>query len=207
MEFEPRRPVPVFPLPDVVLFPHAQVPLHVFELRYRAMVRDALATERLIAIALLKPGWEVDYHGSPEFHRLACLARVEKAEWRPDDCYDLQVLGLSRVRLSDPVREHPYRAARATIVPEEPYTEDDPLVQSERRSLTECCRRLGHALKSDLPFGALVNGLCMVAPLEAEERFQLLTLDSVVQRGHAVCELAVARLLAGEGGTDPGTVN
>ena len=73
METAPTQPVPVFPLPTVVLFPHAVVPLHIFELRYRTMVRDALSGERVIALALLKPGWEREYHASPEFHALGCL--------------------------------------------------------------------------------------------------------------------------------------
>lgn len=201
MELEPRQPVPVFPLPDVVLFPHARVPLHVFEPRYRALVRDALAGERLLAMALLKPGWERDYHGSPEFHPLACLARVENVRWRDDDCYDLQVLGLARVRLGARVREHPYRAVRVLPLPEEPYTESDPLVQSERRGLIDCCRRMGQPVRDDLPFGAIVNGLCMVVPLAPEDRLELLALDSVVQRGHTICELA-SRL--GTGGLEPG---
>jgi uncharacterized protein len=200
MEIEPRQPVPVVPLPDVVLFPHARGPLHVLELRYRAMIRDALAGERLIALALLKPGWENDYHGSPEFHELACLAKVEQVRWRPDDCYDLQVHGVARVRLGATVREHPYRAARVTVLPEEPYTEGDPLVQSERRALMDCCRRLGRTMRDDLPFAALVNGLCMVVPVAAEERLELLALDSVVQRGHVACEVAIARLEQGRSG-------
>ncbi len=193
MEIEPRQPVPVFPLPDVVLFPHARVPLRVFEPRYRALVRDALAGERLLAVALLKPGWERDYHGSPDFYPLACLARFENVRWRDDDGYDLQVLGLARVRLGVRVREHPYRVARAIALPEEPYTESDPLVTSERRGLVDCCRRLGQAVRDDLPFGALVNGLCMIVPLEPEERLELLAMDSVVQRAHVVCELAARR--------------
>jgi len=75
VDLAPRQPVPVFPLPDLVLFPCAVVKLHVFELRYRAMVRDALSADRLIALALLLPGWERDYHGSPEYHPIGCLAR------------------------------------------------------------------------------------------------------------------------------------
>src|SRR5437867_1357889 len=93
----PKNPVPVFPLPGVVLFPHAILPLHIFELRYRTMVREALSGERMIAVALLKPGWERDYYGSPEFHELGCLARFQEVEWLPNDCYDLKVVGISRV--------------------------------------------------------------------------------------------------------------
>jgi uncharacterized protein len=212
---EPRQPVPVFPLPNVVLFPHAVVPLHVFELRYRTMVRDALAGERLIALALLKPGWEGDYHGSPAFHDLGCLARFEGVEWLPDGGYDLELLGLSRVRLGAPVREYPYRAVRVELLPEAPYTEDDPVVVSERRVLLDLYRRLvgpsarqaeGVGPGEDLPFVSLVNGVCMVAPLEAGERLGLLALDSVIERGHRACELIARRLLPG-GSAEPGEHN
>ncbi len=190
------QPVPVFPLPNVVLFPHTSVPLHVFELRYRTMVRDALSGPRQIALALLKPGWEGDYHGSPEFHPLACLARLEEVEWLPDDCYDLKVLGLARVRLGAATREHPYRAVRAELAPEAPYSEDDPLVQTERRGALEIYRRLVGRPEAgaELPYAALVNGLCVAAPLEPLERLELLALDSLVERGHRVRELALRRL-------------
>ena len=212
---EPRQPVPVFPLPNVVLFPHAVVPLHVFELRYRTMVRDALAGERLIALALLKPGWEREYQGSPAFHELGCLARFEEVEWLPDGCYDLKLLGLSRVRLGTPVREFPYRAVRVELLPEAPYTEDDPVVMSERRVLLDLYRRFAARPEcqaeeggpgDDLPFVSLVNGVCMAAPLEAEERLGLLALDSVVERGHRACELAARRLRTG-GPAEPGEHN
>lgn len=208
MEIDPRQPVPVFPLPNVVLFPHAVVPLHIFELRYRTMIRDALAGERLLAIALLRPGWEGEYHGSPPFHDLACLARVESVEWLPDDCYDLKLLGLARVRLGAAAREFPYRAVRATVLPEAPYTEDDPLVLSERRALTALYRRLAERPDAEvtMPFGALVNGVCMTAPLAAEERLELLALDSVVERGHRVRELAAQHLRDGAA-PEPGEHN
>ena len=208
MEYAPRQPVPVFPLPNVVLFPHAVVPLHIFELRYRTMVRDALAGERLIALALLKPGWEREYHGSPEFYELGCLARFEDVEWLPDDCYDLKLLGLARVRLGAPVREYPYRAVRVAILPEAPYTEDDAVVASERSGLMELYRRLAGRpdAADDLPFASLVNGVCMTAPLEAEERLGLLALDSIVERAHRVRELTAPRLRHG-GPAEPGEHN
>lgn len=208
MDIAPTQPVPVFPLPSLVLFPHAIVPVHIFELRYRTMVRDALSGERVIAMALLRPGWERDYHASPEFHPLGCLARFEEVAWLPDDCYDLTLLGLSRVRLGRPAREYPYRAVPVELLPEAPYAEDDPLVASERRALGELYRRLagpnpsgtpGHTGGSagaggELPFAALVNGVCMAAPLEPEEKLELLALDSVIERGHRVRELAAPRL-------------
>ena len=57
--------IPIFPLPNAVLFPGVFLPLHIFEPRYRAMVADALEGDRLIGMMLLKPGWESDYEGRP----------------------------------------------------------------------------------------------------------------------------------------------
>jgi hypothetical protein len=201
----PRNPVPVFPLPDFVLFPCTSAPLHVFELRYRTMVRDALSGERLIATALLAPGWEREYEGSPGFHALGCLARFDEVEWLPNDCYDLVVSGVSRVRLDRVVREFPYRAARVELLPQEPYTEDDPLVLSEKHAVTErllrlmagaappvgqapdaaAIERLGRA-----SYETLVNTLCMRVEAGAEERLELLALDSLIERGRRAQVLA-----------------
>ena len=55
--------IPIFPLPNVVLFPNMLLPLHIFEPRYREMVEDALNGEGLIGMALLKEGWQNDYYG------------------------------------------------------------------------------------------------------------------------------------------------
>jgi Lon protease-like protein len=211
----PKAPVPIFPLPNFVLFPHTVVPLHIFELRYRAMVRDALSGERLIAMAMLKPGWERDYHGSPEFYRLGCLARFEDVRWLPDDCYDLKLLGVSRVRFERPVREYPYRAAPVRILPCDPLTEDDPLVQIERRALLDVCARWANAearageVRPTPPFGegltyeALVNAVCMGLAVNARRKLELLALDSVIDRGHRVRDMVERRLREGPKEPDP----
>jgi uncharacterized protein len=57
--------IPLFPLPNVVLFPNVFLPLHIFEQRYRAMVSDALAGDRIIGMVLLQPGYEADYVRQP----------------------------------------------------------------------------------------------------------------------------------------------
>jgi Lon protease-like protein len=182
------RPVPVFPLPGLVLFPHVVIPLRVFEHRYRTMVRDALAADRSIAMALLKPGWEGDYAGSPEFHPLLCLARIEDAEWQTDDCYRLSVKGVARAKARRVMREFPYRAVTLETHPEHPLTEDDPLVRMERASLLSQYRRLAHTLERDpaeadgLGFEELVNVACTLAPIEPEVKLALLAEDSVFDR-------------------------
>ena len=195
----PKRPVPVFPLPGFVLFPHVMVPLHIFELRYRTMVRDVLSGERLIALALLKSGEEGEYHASPGYLTPACLARIEEVEWLPNDCYDLKLLGLGRVELGAVVREFPYRAARVESRPQEPYSEDDVLVQVARHPLLDLYRALGPDSSEEpgrgeaLPYEALVNAVCMGLKAEPHEKFALFCLDSVIERGRRACELASRR--------------
>jgi len=205
MPFEPKQPVPVFPLPGLVLFPGVDLPLHVYELRYRTLMRDALAGERVIALALLLPGWERDYHGSPEFHPLACLARIEEAAWLPDDCYHAHLKGLARVQLGRTVREFPYRAVRVQVLPQEPLSEDDALVQLERRALIETGERCARAAEAagaqpvpvdeHLTFEPLVNNLCMGLAVDPEERMALLAMDSVLERGRRTRELMEAQAL------------
>jgi Lon protease-like protein len=196
-----RSAVPVFPLPELVLFPRVTVPLHVFELRYRTMVREALSGDRTLALAVLMPGYEVDYHGSPEFHPLGCLGRVEQVEWLPNDRYDITVVGTCRARFIRIEREFPYRLARVELVPQHPYAEDDPLVQLDKQALVELHGRLlrlaeaqgGEAAKQGFPsadpsdsYEKIVNGLSSMCGRSAEERLSLLAEDSVIERGRRV---------------------
>ena len=216
MEFAPKHPVPIFPLPNVVLFPHTSIPLHIFELRYRTMIREALSTQRLLALALLKPGWEDEYRGSPEFHPVGCLARIDAVEWLPNDCYDLRVLGIARVRIGAVTREFPYRSARVVPHPQAPFTEDDPLIELERRAMLEACERWSRALPlpgetppspglgEGLPYEALVNAACMGVPASPGERHALLSLDSLIERGQRVREKIERRLQQKPAASPPG---
>lgn len=108
--------VPLFPLPDVVLFPGKVLPLHVFEPRYREMTRDALEGERLIALALLKPGWELDDYGNPPVHEVVGIGRVVDHKALADGRFLLLLRGVARARLLDIVRDRPYRVARVLIL-------------------------------------------------------------------------------------------
>ena len=199
MDWEPRRPVPVFPLPSVVLFPRAEMRLHVFELRYRTMVREALSAERLIAMATLAPGWEHDYHGSPPFHDLACVARFEEVEWLPNDRYELRVRGFMRVRLGRVRREFPYRACDVVTLPEAPYTESDPLAELAREGLLEERARLAplgaEAWLSPPTLGdgaslAEVAGVIATAlRLPADDKLALLAEDRVPERARLLRDM------------------
>ena len=108
----------VFPLPRVVFFPGTLLPLHIFEPRYRAMMRDCLDRERpVMAVALLKPGYEADYDGRPPMHEIATVGRIEQHEELPDGRFNLVLRGLARVKLSElPPGNQPFRRANAEVL-------------------------------------------------------------------------------------------
>ena len=112
--------VPVFPLPEVVLFPGTILPLHVFEPRYREMMADALAGERTIAVALLKPGFEPLYY-TPRapIHAMIGVGRIVESEQVEDGNYNLLLRGAGRATIVEELRERQYRLAR--IEPVETY--------------------------------------------------------------------------------------
>src|SRR5947199_2567041 len=91
--------VPLFPLPSVVLFPRAVLPLHVFEERYKAMTADALRGDQQIAMALLRPGWERDYYHRPAIERVVCIGTILSHERLPDGKYNFLLQGHTRARI------------------------------------------------------------------------------------------------------------
>ena len=198
MDWAPRRPVPVFPLPGLVLFPGAEMSLHIVELRYRTMVRDALSSERAVALATLAPGGEPDETGDAALHPLGCVARFEDVAWLPNDCYDLRVRGALRARFGRAVREFPYRACIVEPVPDAPYTESDPLAQMSLQSLLEERARLGPlgieawlappSFDEGAPLAEVVGALATAARLSAKEKLALLEEDDVVRRAEKLYE-------------------
>ena len=135
--------VRLFPLPNLVLFPHVVQPLHIFEPRYREMLEDALASDGLIAMVLLEPGWERDYEGRPAIAPVACLGKVISHERLPGGKFNLLLRGVCRAAIR---REHPaeraFRQADVDLL-EDFYPASSaaqrPLVQ---RQLVELAREL-----------------------------------------------------------------
>ena len=110
--------MPVFPLPRVVWFPATRLPLHVFEARYRRMVADCLESGRMVmAVAQLRPGCKGDDDGRPPIHEIAGAGRIVRHRRNPDGTYDVEMLGISRVRLHElDSTGLPYRRARAEVL-------------------------------------------------------------------------------------------
>jgi uncharacterized protein len=102
--------LPIFPLPNVVLFPGALLPLHVFEPRYRELVRVVLAGRKLMGIARLKPGFEQDYEGRPPVFEVCGVGSVIESVEHADGRYDITLRGLARARILEELPVHrPFR--------------------------------------------------------------------------------------------------
>jgi Lon protease-like protein len=137
----------IFPLPHAQLFPHALMPLHVFEPRYRALARDCLAGSRRLAVAALEPGFEADYEGRPPVKKVCGVGEVVAHHQHPDGRYDLLLRGSARVRIIDELPpDEPYRLVRAEVL-EDLYHPGADLALA-RRSLVHLCDRLATALPS-----------------------------------------------------------
>ena len=103
--------IPVFPLPNVVLFPNVFLPLHIFEPRYREMVADSLAGNRIIGMVLLRPGWEPNYEGRPPVYSIGCAGLITFSEQHSDGRYNIVLRGLEKFRITGEDHSRSYRVA------------------------------------------------------------------------------------------------
>jgi Lon protease-like protein len=184
---------PIFPLPSLVLFPHAIQPLHVFEPRYRRMIADALAGERLIGLVLLKPGWESNYEGRPPIHEMACLGKISNEERLPDGKFNLMLHGLQRaVVVEETPADKPYRVARLELYKD--FYPEPPVIHRDARrlELLSAFRRLfpepdydqaiNGLTEANLPLGVLCDVLSFALQLNPERKQELLEEVDVDQR-------------------------
>jgi len=124
--------VPLFPLPNVVLFPGAVLPLHVFEERYKTMTAHALRGPRRIAMALLRPGWDKNYHGRPAIEPVVCVGTILSHEKLPDGRYNFLLRGDTRARIVREYGDEAYRVAWLEPLKQAPALEID-LTEDRRR--------------------------------------------------------------------------
>jgi len=118
--------IPLFPLPNLVLMPKAILPLHIFEQRYRDMTRDALISKRQIGMALLKSGWEKQYHGKAAIDPIICVGTILTHEQLSDGRYNLLLQGHTRARLVRELKtETLYRVAELEVIESQPVVEID----------------------------------------------------------------------------------
>jgi Lon protease-like protein len=151
--------LPIFPLPNATLFPGVLLPLHVFEPRYRDMVRDALAGQKMLAVARLRPGYEPQYEGRPPVHEVCGAGVIENHQLRSDGRYDIAVRGLSRVRIVvEHPPEHSYRLVRAERLVDAPS--DPRVIAAFQAKLEPLWRRLAPHLPPPIrDLRAIVQGV------------------------------------------------
>ena len=200
--------LPIFPLPNVVLFPNVFLPLHIFEPRYRQMVTDALAGERMIGMILLQPGYEEDYDGAPPVYDVGCAGLITHVERLGDGRFNIVLRGFERFRLlgeEDRTPKVPYRRARV-----EPLSELNPpshaeLLKDTRQRLEALLAPLfsgtlaARGLPQQMPDDELINALAQYLELEPIEKQALLERDGALQRCQSLVELLEMKALMEKG--------
>lgn len=187
--------IPIFPLPNVVLFPNVFLPLHIFEPRYRAMVTDALAGDRIIGMVLLQPGYEAEYEGRPPVYPVGCAGVITHCDPLADGRFNIVLRGLERFRIVGEEHSRAYRVAHVTplsdAVPEDERQALRPLRQRLEALLVAALERGGIEPKFPpaIPDADLVNALAQYLALEPIERQALLERDGAVARCRALIEL------------------
>lgn len=192
---------PLFPLPNVVLFPHMWLPLHVFEPRYRRLVEDALAGDHLIAMALMEPGWEPLYDTKlPMLHPIVGLGRIELDERLPDGRFHLALRGLCRARIETELDSaEPYRTAELTLLPDR-YPSFATIDRHHRQhellaGALELMPELNVApvlhklMDASIPLGVLCDLIAQALKLHPAEAQELLSEPDVDSRSDLVLQL------------------
>src|SRR3954451_8373544 len=110
--------IPIFPLPNVVLFPNVFLPLHIFEPRYRQMVDESLKGDRIIGMVLLRPGWEGDYDGRPAVYQIGCAGVIPHADRRADGRFNIVLRSMEKFRITAEEETRQSRLAQVDPTPE-----------------------------------------------------------------------------------------
>ena len=122
--------VPIFPLPNTVLFPNVFMPLHIFEPRYCEMIQDAISNDRIIGMVLLKEGWNLHADPNPPIYAIGCAGIITHAESINNESYNIVLRGFERFRVTQEDQTRAYRLAEVDILPEK--VSADARVQLDR---------------------------------------------------------------------------
>lgn len=192
----------LFPLPDLVMFPHVMQPLHIFEPRYREMLNDALDSDGLIAMSVLAPGWEADYEGRPKLLPSLCIGKIVTHQRLGDGRYNVMLLGMRRARLLHEVESgRSFRLAEVELL-EEVYPTEGEADRAEMQSVL--CRAFQKSLPipdgakptgpvqellaSELPLGVLTDLAGFALPLDGGLKCRLLDECNVDRRARMLLD-------------------
>jgi Lon protease-like protein len=187
------RRMPLFPLEDVVLFPHSMIPLHIFEARYRKMVRDVLGSNRLVAISLQLEKERLEDGNVPRVAHVASVGELVLAQELPDGRFNLVVRGRARIGIDEELSsDEPYRLIAAHEIPDDP-TDESPdideadttlraLVTGLAESIPDGGELLKHVAAAQETPAALANVVAASLVADAKARQHLLETTDVFQR-------------------------
>ncbi|HEX8937616.1 MAG TPA: LON peptidase substrate-binding domain-containing protein [Sphingomicrobium sp.] len=199
--------VPIFPLPGAILFPRSQLPLHIFEPRYREMVRDAI--DGAGRIAMVQP-LRLDDDNRAPLYQVGCVGEVVGVEELEDGRFNIVLLGSNRFRL---VREAEVNTAyRSADVDIEAFDDEEPppLALIQRAEVEREAKRLGDALGLAVDWAAvarlddemLVNAIAQVAPFDVGAKQALLEQQTLDSRADLLVQLMQFHRMAVTGGAE-----
>jgi Lon protease-like protein len=189
--------IPIFPLPELVLFPQAVRPLYIFEPRYRAMVADALKGNRLIGMVLLRPGFEQDYDGRPPIYGVGTAGQIVDYEELPDGQYLILLRAVAKFRVLGEDQSRAYRLARVETVPE-------PLADADLAPLSALRQKIEPLYLQRIPANAngpdpalsdeaYVNVVAQNLDMPEPQRQELLEQSNALVRARSLIELLGGR--------------
>ena len=187
--------IPIFPLQDVMLFPNASRPLHIFEPRYREMVADALEGDRIIGMVMLHAGYEDEYAGNPPIYDIGCAGVITNVQRLEDGRYNIVLGGLVRFRIISEDQSRSYRVAEIEPLPEPLDDAGRDALRGHRPLLMQLLASVAPDQASQaptpeaLPDEVLVNGLSQFLGMSALDRLDLLRQEGPLARAEALISL------------------
>ena len=198
--------IPLFPLPNVVLFPNVFLPLHIFESRYRQMIADALQGDRIIGMTLLRPGYEATYEECPAIYSIGCAGVITHSQPLADGRYDIVLRGMQKFRIRAEDNSRPYRIGHVEGISEMVPPDDAVPLRHQRQRLEAVLAAAIERVRAEpkfppsVPDEDLVNALAQYLDLDVLEHQALLECDGVLARCRALINLLEMKLHAPQGG-------
>tara|TARA_Y100000588_G_scaffold387631_1_gene485829 strand:+ start:230 stop:841 length:612 start_codon:yes stop_codon:yes gene_type:complete len=184
--------IPLFPLPNVVLFPDVFLPLHIFEERYRMMVQDALSENRTIGVVLIR---KTDSHLSniPAVYDVGCSGFIANCERMTNGYFNIVLRGQKRFRILKEDHSKPYRRATVEYLAE-PLSSVEVLKQKRERLEQLLTTRLTTTesvtwMASQMADTDFINALSQYLELEPAEKQALLERDGLKERCQSLIDL------------------
>lgn len=187
---QPPAQLPIFPLPNVLLFPNMALPLHIFEERYKRMITACLQGDRFLGLFLLQRGWDEE-GATPTPYDVGGMGRITRAVRYPNGSMDILLSGVARVHVLRYVQHKPYLIAEIEMWPDEP--DDSEGVQALTRRMVGLFERFvtakageGHELLKNLKLLAspidLLHVVVTNMPLDVHDKQEILNLRPIDER-------------------------